>query len=352
MSSNSPPAGGAQAPGSTPPGTPPGFPPLGAGGPPYPPPTAQLGGQPTTIPDVPVSAVLLFLFAAAAATHMTIYQRNRRVHGRKFVFSLLVFGFCMARIAALALRIAWSVPRNRANVDLAIASGVFVSAGVLLLFVVNLVLALRVLRATHPRTGWGNPLRWLWRAVLASVVAVLVMVVVCSVHSLFTLDAEARMKERDVMRFAGVYLTVIAFLPVVVVVAAAVLPRRGAYPPEEFGEGTMRTKMALLLFTSVVLTLGAGFRAAINFVPRPITQPAWYHSKEAFYCFVFVVELLVVYVYAIARFDRRFHVPDGSSGPGDYSGVNTKREDNSAPESATAGSREKERDDDHGCAEV
>ncbi|KXX81448.1 hypothetical protein MMYC01_202666 [Madurella mycetomatis] len=350
MSSNSPPAGGAQIPDSIAPGTPPGFPQLGRGGPPYPPPVAQLGGQPTTVPDVPISAVFLFLFVAGAATHMTIYQRNRRVHGRKFVFSLLVFGFCMARIAALSLRIAWALPRHRANVDLAIASGIFVSAGVLLLFIVNLILALRVLRATHPRFGWGRPARWLGRALVGSVVAVLVMVVVCSVHSLFTLDADARAKERDVMLFAGVYLTVMAFLPIPVVATAAVLPTRAGDEPEVFGTGSMRTKMGLLLFTSGVLTLGAGFRAGINFVPRPITQPAWYHSKAAFYCFDFVVEVLVVYVYAIARFDRRFHVPDGSSGPGDYSAA--WEEGSSRAESGATVSKEKERSGGHDGSEV
>ena len=28
----------------------------------------------------------------------------------------------------------------------------------------------------------------------------------------------------------------------------------------------------------------------------------------------------MVFTYAITRFDRRFHVPNGSSGPGDYAG--------------------------------
>lgn len=32
-----------------------------------------------------------------------------------------------------------------------------------------------------------------------------------------------------------------------------------------------------------------------------------------------MLEIMVVTLYAIARFDLRFHVPDGCTGPGDYS---------------------------------
>lgn len=33
------------------------------------------------------------------------------------------------------------------------------------------------------------------------------------------------------------------------------------------------------------------------------------------------MEILVVILYVVVRVDRRFHVPDGSKGPGDYSGT-------------------------------
>lgn len=97
--------------------------------------------------------------------------------------------------------------------------------------------------------------------------------------------------------------------------------------PEKFGIGRFRTKLTLLLSASLILTVGACFRLAVNFTtPRPRDDPAWYHSKACFYCFNFVIELAVVYAYAIARFDRRFHVPDRSSGPGHYSGSRVESE--------------------------
>src|SRR5690606_29236052 len=68
-----------------------------------------------------------------------------------------------------------------------------------------------------------------------------------------------------------------------------------------------------------LLAFGAGFRVGVSFNARPAGEPAWYHHKAAFYCINFVIELIVMYTYMLIRFDRRFHVPDGSHGPGHYS---------------------------------
>ncbi|KAK3291501.1 uncharacterized protein B0H64DRAFT_469243 [Chaetomium fimeti] len=287
--------------------------------PPYPPSGASLGGIPTTLPDIPIAAVFLALFACSAATHLTIFLRNkRRGPSHRFLFSFLLFIFSTLRVIALSLRIAWSqAPRNA---SLALAAAVFTAAGVMILFVVNLVLGRRVVRALHPKVGWHKAMKVGVGLLLGSVIGMLVMVVVCTVHSMFTLDAVARRRERDVVLFAGVYVTVIAFLPAVMVALAWLVPNRGVHRPEGFGKGGMGAKVLLLLGASVVLTLGAGFRAGVSFAVKPVGQEQWYHSKAAFYCFNFVIELLVVYSYAIFRFDRRFHVPEGSSAPGHYSG--------------------------------
>jgi len=60
-------------------------------GPPYPPQAWSLGGIPSKKTDIPISAVFLFLFIVGAATHMTIFQLNRR-RGHKFRMSMIVFG--------------------------------------------------------------------------------------------------------------------------------------------------------------------------------------------------------------------------------------------------------------------
>jgi hypothetical protein len=120
------------------------------------------------------------------------------------------------------------------------------------------------------------------------------------------------------------YFAVAAFLPIPLVLLRVILPKKSRV--EKFGEGRFRTKIYILLFSSAILTLGAAFRAGIAYVPRARDDPAWYHSKACFYIFNFTVEIIVVALYAIIRVDKRFHVPNGSHGPGDYSGANNKNE--------------------------
>ncbi|KAI3402206.1 hypothetical protein diail_135 [Diaporthe ilicicola] len=285
-------------------------------GPPYAPTTALLGGRPVPRLDDPICACLLVLFIAGAATHMTIFRINlKRDH--KFIFSALLFGFCMARITTLVLRIVWG--SKPMDVNIAIAANIFVQAGVLLLFIVNLIFAQRIVRSYHPRLGWSKALGLAFKFLYACVVALLIMVIVATVDSFFTLDVNTRRIDRDIQLFAGTFLALLAFLPIPITVLAALTPR--GHRPEKFGQGRQRTKIWLLLFTSTILALGAGFRIGVNFTtPRSANNPAWYHSKACFYCFNFVIELAVVYAYAITRFDRRYHVPNGSSGPGHYSG--------------------------------
>ncbi|UNI21820.1 hypothetical protein JDV02_007776 [Purpureocillium takamizusanense] len=296
-------------------------------GPPYPPQGAGLGGQPTTGVDVPISAVMLALFVASAALNMTILQLNMR-RGHKFVLSGVLFGFSMARITANVMRIVWACyPRN---VRVAIAANILTNAGVLLLFIVNLILAQRILRAYQPRLGWCRPVRLGFRGLYAAVVACLVMVITAAVYSFYTLDADKLTKIRDVQLFAVTFLAVLAFLPVPIVALALLLPRQTTtitggggigvgQPVDPFGTGSMRTKIALVLFTTTLLALGAGFRAGIAYIKRPADHPAWFHHKAAYYCFNYTIELIVVFTYALSRFDRRFWIPNGSCKPGDYS---------------------------------
>jgi len=290
-------------------------------GPPYLPTSQGLGGQPVPSVDDPVAGVLLLFFVAAAATNMAIFQINRR-REHKFLFSVLLFGFCMARIAALVMRVAWASRPHDANI--AIAAQVFTVAGVVILFVVNLVFASRLVRAFQPRLGWHRAVRAAFRFLYAGVGACLVMAIAANVQLFFTLDAGTRGRDRTVSLVASTCLAALAFAPIPIVLAAALLPRekdedgRGRRP-EKFGKGRLRTKVALLLATATLLSFGAGFRTGVAYRVVPLTVPTpWYLHKAAFYCVNFVVELIVVYAYTISRFDRRFHVPDGASAPGHY----------------------------------
>ncbi|KAH6607660.1 family c-likeg- -coupled receptor [Trichoderma cornu-damae] len=282
-------------------------------GPPYPSKYAGLGLLPTKNVDIPVSAVLVSLFICSAAFNMTIFRRNRR-RGHKFVLSSLFFGFSMARITANVLRIVWACyPRN---VRLAIAAQIFANAGVIIVFLVNLILVQRVLRAYHPRLGWSTPARVVFRFFFASVPACLIMLIVVVVYSFYTLDQSAIDKTHDVQVVALTYFAVLAFLPIPTVGLCFIVPRRQRI--EKFGAGSMRYKLFLIIFAACLLTLGAAFRAGVSYYRVPSAQPRWFHQKACFYSFNYVIELIVVFTYALSRFDKRFHIPDGSSAPGHY----------------------------------
>lgn len=268
--------------------------------------------------DVPICAVFLLLFIGAAVGHMTILQLNRR-KGHKFILSGLMFGFCMARVVTMVMRIVWAT--RPTNTRVAIAAQIFTSAGVLLLFIINLVFAQRIIRAAHPHLGWHETLSAAFKILYVLVVAMLVMVITATVQSFYTLDPNILRIDRDLQLTASTYLVAVAFLPMPMVVLGLIVPRRSRV--EKFGSGSWRAKICILLASTVLLCLGAAFRCGTAWTtPRPSNDPAWYHAKWCYYFFNFVIEAIVVYFYIAVRVDHRFYVPDGSRRAGDYSGRN------------------------------
>jgi hypothetical protein len=261
--------------------------------------------------------VLAAIFIASAILNMTIFQRNRR-RGHKFILSALLFGFSMARLVANIMRIVWAAKPKDAQI--AIAAGVLTNAGVIILFIINLILVQRVLRAYHPTFGWSKPVNFFFRFLYFSIGAALIMVIVAVVYSFYTLDMAAKQKIRDVQLFAVVFLAVLSFLPIPIAIFSLVWPK--SEPADPFGRGgasSLRTKALIIIFTATLLALGASFRAGTAFYTRPANKPAWFHSKACYYCFIYLVEIISAFTYTLGRFDRLFHIPDGSSAPGDYS---------------------------------
>jgi hypothetical protein len=259
--------------------------------------------------------VCIFLFALAASAHMTILQINRR-RGKKFLISGMLFGFCMARIVTCSLRMAWA--SYSTNISVAIAAQVFVAAGVLLLFVVNLIFSQRILRASHPRFGWAAWLSVAFKVYYASIVIMIIALITCVTQSFYTLSHNTLRIDHDVLLIGGTYFAVAAFLPIPIILLALAIPSKSH--KDHFGEGRFRTKVFIVLSSSTILTLGAAFRAGTNFVPRPASDPAWYDSKACFYLFNFTIEWIVVFLYAVIRVDKRFIIPDKAHGPGAYGG--------------------------------
>lgn len=146
----------------------------------------------------------------------------------------------------------------------------------------------------------------------------LAMVITATVQSFYTLNPHIKRIDRDLQLTASTYLLFISFLPIPMVVFGLIVPRKTRL--EKFGSGRWRSKITILLASAFLLCLGAAFRSATAYKnPRPRNDPAWYHAKWCFYFFNFVIETIVIYLYLLVRVDRRFHIPNGSKGPGDYS---------------------------------
>ncbi|KAI8957181.1 hypothetical protein F5Y11DRAFT_103033 [Daldinia sp. FL1419] len=284
-------------------------------GPPYAPTAASVGGVPSIIPDIPICAVFITIYIAFAATNMTIFQMNNR-GSHKFIPSVALFGFCMARIVTLTLRIVWA--NRQTNVRLAMAANIFVNAGILIVYILNLIFAQRILRAKQPHIGWHPALRIAYKVFYASIVCALIMVITSVVLSMYSLDQYTVQACRDVQLTAATYLLIITTLPVFLTAVAYLLPRS---PKEEsFGDGKMNTKAALVLVTACLCMLNQGFKSGTAWSPRrPLDHPAWYHGKAPFYVFDFATEVLILCVLTLNRIDKRFYVPNGSSKIGHYS---------------------------------
>jgi hypothetical protein len=269
----------------------------------------------------------MLLYIIGFAIHVLIFRHNM-THKTPFRLSLLLIYICLFRTVTLSLRMAWVT--HLTNIGLVIAAQVFVTAGVLLLFILNLIFAQRLLRAMHPHVGWHIITSHLFVAYYVLVFLSLVSVITCFVQSLYTLDPHTRQVDHAFMLYAGTFFLVAAFFPVPFVGAnyLALAAKRKEGGDRAQGQGNDKTTddtvqpqrpriagsvtngSRVLVVGALLLTLGAGFRTGVAYASaRPADDPAWYDSKACFYVFNFVTELGVIYLYAVARVDRTFNVP-------------------------------------------
>jgi uncharacterized protein YceK len=224
--------------------------------------------------------------------------------------------FCMSRILTSILRIA-SVSQPQ-NVQLALAAQIFPAAGVLILFIINIIFAMRLVRATHRQFGW-HPAFGIGVKVLFVVIgATLVMVITATVRSAYTLNPQTRLTDRSLQHYGSTVLAILATLPLPMVALTLLIPYS---PIDEFGTGRLRTKVIVLLISTTLLSIGAWYRCGITWQPPvPRTQPLpGYLGKGPFYILNFLFEFQTVMMYAILRIDDRWYIPNGAKGPGSYS---------------------------------
>ena len=238
-----------------------------------------------------------------------------------------MFGFCMARVGTMVLRIAWTT--RSLNAGLAIAAGIFTNVGVLVIYVVLMLLVMRVFRATHPSLGWNGLLR---KAILVSYVllgAALVLTIAFTILTFYTLNPSLRTAALWIQRVAVLYILLFNIVIVILLLLCLLLPR--ASEGENFGSGSIESKLVILGVAVFFSLFIAGFRMGLSWSnARPASNAPWYDSKAAFYVIEFGFEIIVLYLLLLTRFDKRFWVPNHSDKPGDYSEldlVNSKRDE-------------------------
>ncbi|ROT40624.1 hypothetical protein SODALDRAFT_100898 [Sodiomyces alkalinus F11] len=301
------------------------------GPPPYTPQGALPGLVPSTTTDIPVSAVLIVLYVSLAVIAVRIIRSNKR-RGTPFTPAALFVIIAVLRTLDLSLRIAYAVHQD--DVNLAIAATVLSNAGVIVLIILNLLLGPRLMRSFFgPRrsaTGWRrriSTLPFLMPIPLLPITLIAVINVI--ILTFFTMDPKVRSDCLTVQRVAVVVFTVLAFIPTPPSLAVALLSSSSTHSgsglqptaaktgglltrvrhPGSYS-GSVRTSALVLLTSSLLLTVGAAIRAVMIFSPgRSLSDPAWYHGRPAFYCFNFVIEILVMLLYLLVRFDRRFQIP-------------------------------------------
>ncbi|PQE29168.1 family c-likeg- -coupled receptor protein [Rutstroemia sp. NJR-2017a BBW] len=280
---------------------------------PFSPVAAILGGIPNKKVDVPITAVFLVLFVIGAASHFIRHEINSK-RGHKFVMSDMIFDFCMVRNVTCIMRIVWAL--NPKNNSIVVAALIFENAGVVVLFAVNIIFTQRIIRAKHPAIGWNPLVSKFFLIMLISVPLIIFWNIISLTVSFFTLNEKSLRTTKNLLLFGGCWTLFLSIFPAIFVSLATAIPSPSTV--EKFGTGRFRTKCIILVLATAALATGAITRLLGAVLERPIDQPSHLFSKPVFYTTGFMLEIIVVYSYLFTRVDLRFWVPNGATGPGDY----------------------------------
>ncbi|RDA93843.1 hypothetical protein CP533_6393 [Ophiocordyceps camponoti-saundersi (nom. inval.)] len=283
-----------------------------------------LGGEPTGTGDVILTAFFLALFAVGAFTHMTIFKANRK-RGHNFFFNQLIVNFCVIRILTCVFRIAWVFSKLRGIVLMA---QILQSAGVVLVFIVNLFFTRRILCAMHPSVGWHPVFGKVFLFLVASIPAVVILNIVSLSFFFFSSDNFERHEMTEkLLIFGGSWNLSLTMLPLVVIFVACAMP---GPPVEQFGQGTLIFKTSIFIFVAAMTAAGAAVRLAVALNPLGGLLKLSLFDRSVFYVTSFTFDILTVIIYAYFRVDLLFHVPDGSSKQGDFA-AGVKRPEKGQP---------------------
>jgi hypothetical protein len=185
------------------------------------------------------------------------------------------------------------------------------------IFAINLVLTQRILRAIHPKIFWHPAVSLFFTFLVASVPFFIIFNIAVLTASFFVVTAEGAKITKDLLFLGASWNLFLCVFPLITLSIFAVFP--SPTPIEKFGIGRFRTKIVMLVYSAATLFIGAIVRLIAAAQSHPINMPGQVDTKPIFYLTGFMLEIFVVVLFAAARFDLRFHIPNGCTGPGQYS---------------------------------
>ncbi|KAI6354971.1 hypothetical protein MCOR25_008404 [Pyricularia grisea] len=276
-----------------------------------------LGEVPTRDVDLPVTIIFLILFIAGAVTHMSIYQSNSR-RGHKFLLSDIMFDFCVMRSLACVFRIAWIFQPVKGVIMMAI---ILQTGGAAVAALLNIFFAQRLLRSMHPKVGWHPAVGPITTFLAFSVPGAIIWQIV-HMFVLFFSSVDDTNRANIIFKDLEAGSAFVLFLVTFPILVTSVVTGWPGPRPEPFGIGDWRVKKSVIIASGSLLTVGAAIRLSALVTPEAPGERNPVFSRASFYTTQFMLEIFVVALYAAARVDLLFFIPNGSSKPGDYSGRN------------------------------
>lgn len=195
---------------------------------------------------------------------------------------------------------------------------------------INVFFAQRIVRAVQPLVGWHPAFSKGILFLVLTVPMIIILNVIALSVSFFSVGNENRLTMVETgLKFGSSWIVWLSVVPLVLLTASLSTP---GPPPEQFGIGPLRIKAAMVIGSSLMLATGAVIRLYTLSNPLKPGESNPMFSKPVFYLTGFTLEIAVVYLYAFARVDLLFHVPNGSSAPGDYSKATTPEKKAYTPE--------------------
>jgi hypothetical protein len=267
------------------------------------------GGIPTDGTDIPASAVLLVVYLVLAVVHGYFFFVKSK---KTFIPQAMTMGFCISRVVSMSLRIAWTA--NVTNKNIAIASNIFLNAGVLLLYIVNMLLTHRFVLTIFPHlpTKKTAPYNLAFFLYVGSALPLLILVVVPGVQLFLSSDLNTIHIDRDILRFAQCYLTVFVAAPVIAIIASTSIYFFASKKASGLGAGEVSLRAGVLFIAgSLLIWIQAVKILQIFYTATPETplNPPWYLQRPILYSGFFLPELLVLIIYSVVTIRHRYVMP-------------------------------------------